>query len=91
MSRLIFPTQATNNDFKEDFYSQVCELKLVNRSWDRGQVTRSQSAIFSGEVTIVALGPLTNIALAMKLNRNFETNIKELVIMGGNKVDVISS
>ena len=40
--------------------------------------------IFSGEVTVVTLGPVTNIALAMKLNKNFEKNLKSLVMMGGN-------
>jgi inosine-uridine nucleoside N-ribohydrolase len=38
-----------------------------------------------GEITLVALGPLTNIALAMKLNKNFERNVKNLIVMGGNK------
>ncbi len=36
-----------------------------------------------GQITIVTLGPLTNIALAMKLNKSFERNVKNLVIMGG--------
>jgi inosine-uridine nucleoside N-ribohydrolase len=36
-----------------------------------------------GQITIVTLGPLTNIALAMKLNKNFERNVKNLVTMGG--------
>jgi inosine-uridine nucleoside N-ribohydrolase len=31
----------------------------------------------------VTLGPLTNIAFAMKLNKNFERNVKNLVTMGG--------
>jgi purine nucleosidase len=31
----------------------------------------------------VTLGPLTNIALAMKLDKNFERNVKNFVIMGG--------
>ena len=31
------------------------------------------------------MGPLTNIALAMKLNKNFERNVKNLIVMGGNK------
>jgi purine nucleosidase len=34
-------------------------------------------------VTIVALGPFTNIALAAKLDEGFAANAKELVFMGG--------
>ena len=41
--------------------------------------------MLSGEITLVTLGPLTNIALAMKLNKKFEQNVKNLVVMGGNK------
>jgi inosine-uridine nucleoside N-ribohydrolase len=36
-----------------------------------------------GQVTILALGPLTNIALAMRMDRSFAQNVKQLVIMGG--------
>ncbi|XP_057373441.1 nucleoside hydrolase-like [Daphnia carinata] len=36
------------------------------------------------EMTVVALGPLTNLALAMRLDDQFASNLKELYIMGGN-------
>ncbi len=36
-----------------------------------------------GEITIVALGPLTNVALAIQNSPNFAANVKQLVIMGG--------
>ncbi len=39
---------------------------------------------FPGEVSIVALGPFTNIALAAKLDEGFAANAKELVFMGGS-------
>lgn len=39
---------------------------------------------WSDEITLVALGPLTNLALAMRLDDQFATNLKELYIMGGN-------
>ncbi|MFA7107522.1 MAG: nucleoside hydrolase [Sphaerochaetaceae bacterium] len=35
------------------------------------------------EYTVLGTGPLTNIALAIKLDPNFGKNLKELVIMGG--------
>mgnify|MGYP003327075526 FL=1 len=36
-----------------------------------------------GEITIVALGPLTNIAQAIRAESTFAANVKQLVIMGG--------
>lgn len=36
-----------------------------------------------GEVTIVAIGPLTNIAQAIRARPDFAANVKQLVIMGG--------
>ncbi len=36
-----------------------------------------------GEITIVAIGPLTNLAVAMIKEPKFASNIKELIIMGG--------
>lgn len=36
-----------------------------------------------GEIVIIALGPLTNIATALSLEPRFAENVKELVIMGG--------
>ena len=36
-----------------------------------------------GQVTILAIGPLTNIAMAMRMNVNFARSVKQLVIMGG--------
>ena len=37
-----------------------------------------------GEVTILALGPMTNIAMALRLRPGIETKIKRIVFMGGN-------
>ncbi|GFP60622.1 uridine nucleosidase 1 [Trichoderma asperellum] len=36
-----------------------------------------------GEITIVAIGPLTNVAIALLLEPQIKTAIKELVVMGG--------
>jgi purine nucleosidase len=36
-----------------------------------------------GEITIVAIGPLTNVATALVLERRLATAVKEIVIMGG--------
>ena len=37
-----------------------------------------------GEVTILAVGPMTNIALALRMKPEIETKIKRIVFMGGN-------
>ncbi|EAI7261698.1 nucleoside hydrolase [Campylobacter lari] len=37
-----------------------------------------------GEISICAIGPLTNIAIAMKLFKDFDKNVKEIFIMGGS-------
>jgi inosine-uridine nucleoside N-ribohydrolase len=37
-----------------------------------------------GELTILAIGPMTNIALALRLKPEIETKIKQIVLMGGN-------
>ena len=37
-----------------------------------------------GELTILAIGPMTNIALALRLKPDIETRIKQIVFMGGN-------
>jgi len=37
-----------------------------------------------GEITIAALAPLTNIALALRMDETFSKNLKEICIMGGN-------
>ena len=36
-----------------------------------------------GQVSILAIGPLTNIAMAMRMNVNFARSVKQVVIMGG--------
>ena len=39
---------------------------------------------FPGEITIIALGPLTDIALAVRLDPEFPSLVKEFVFMGGS-------
>lgn len=42
-----------------------------------------QAAEAPGELTVVAIGPLTNLAAAINLDPEFARNVKEIVIMGG--------
>jgi len=37
-----------------------------------------------GEISLLAVAPLTNVATAMMLDKNFAANLRELVIMGGS-------
>ncbi|MCD7471158.1 Uridine nucleosidase 1 [Datura stramonium] len=39
---------------------------------------------YPGEVSILALGPLTNLALAIKRDSNFASKVKRVVILGGS-------
>lgn len=39
-----------------------------------------------GEITLVPVGPLTNIALALRLEPRIAQNVKQVVLMGGNAV-----
>ena len=39
---------------------------------------------FTGELMVLALGPLGNIALAMRMDPEFINNVNDIIIMGGN-------
>lgn len=38
---------------------------------------------FPGEITLICLAPMTNIALAMREDKTFASSIKSVVAMGG--------
>ncbi|KAJ0092605.1 hypothetical protein Patl1_27050 [Pistacia atlantica] len=42
-----------------------------------------QAKLYPGKVTVVALGPLTNLALAVELDPAFVKNIGQIVLLGG--------
>ncbi|XP_067120609.1 nucleoside hydrolase-like [Centruroides vittatus] len=59
-----------NLKFEETPHASIVILDLVKKH--------------PNEITLVALGPLTNLALCNRLDPNFTTYIKQLIIMGGN-------
>ncbi|KAG7645200.1 putative uridine nucleosidase 2 [Arabidopsis thaliana] len=42
-----------------------------------------QAKLYPGEITVVALGPLTNLALAVQLDPEFSKNVGQIVLLGG--------
>ena len=54
----------------ESKYSAVEIVRLVNK--------------YPGEVNILTIGPLTNLALAFQLDSNLNKKVKNLIIMGGS-------
>uniref|UniRef100_A0ACD5VCI6 Uncharacterized protein n=1 Tax=Avena sativa TaxID=4498 RepID=A0ACD5VCI6_AVESA len=42
-----------------------------------------QANLYPGQVTVVALGPLTNLALAVELDPSFPSKIGQIVVLGG--------
>lgn len=45
----------------------------------------------SGEITLIAIGPLTNVALALKLEPHLSHLLRDVYIMGGNLYGVPSN
>jgi uridine nucleosidase len=48
------------------------------------QFIAEQVMTFPGEITLVPIGPLTNIALALRLEPRIADKVREVVLMGGN-------
>ncbi|GMR60472.1 hypothetical protein PMAYCL1PPCAC_30667, partial [Pristionchus mayeri] len=61
-------------------------LSSDSSSWESEHAAQAliRLAKEHSDVTVVAIGPLTNLALAIKLDEEFKTRPARLVIMGGN-------
>ena len=72
----------------KDGLGDVAEIKQPNMSLLKDD--HSSDALIQltkehpGEITLVAIGPLTNVALACRLDPGFSSRLKNIVIMGGN-------
>ncbi|KAL3856548.1 hypothetical protein ACJMK2_011286 [Sinanodonta woodiana] len=64
----------------------------LSKDMDMGLLQREPAAVamvslinkYPGEITLVALAPLTNVALSLRLDPSFGNKLKEVFIMGGN-------
>ncbi|DAZ98799.1 TPA: hypothetical protein N0F65_000955 [Lagenidium giganteum] len=57
-------------------------LESATMKNDAVQMLIQKAHEYRGELTVIALGPLTNVALAMLLDSSFVSSLKRLVIMG---------
>ncbi|MCG7518457.1 nucleoside hydrolase [Ruegeria sp. Ofav3-42] len=66
-------------------FGDITEIPQVGSNHTRtaAEFLVDQARAHKGELVVCAVGPLTNIADAMKLDPEFARNIKRLVIMGG--------
>jgi len=63
-----------------------CNLPTSNRKVEKEHASNALVRLAneqSGEITLVAIGPLTNLAVALRLDPNLPVKFKKLVIMGG--------
>ena len=60
---------------KEMLFKSICNILYKLKCF---------SFVVPGEITLVALGPLTNIALAIRLDPAFGSKLKDVIIMGGS-------
>ncbi|XP_065857314.1 uridine nucleosidase 1 [Euphorbia lathyris] len=64
------------------------QISLPSPKAQKSKMTASEFLVdkvleFPGEVSILALGPLTNLALAIKRDSSFASKVKRIVVLGG--------
>uniref|UniRef100_A0A2C9JLM9 Uncharacterized protein n=1 Tax=Biomphalaria glabrata TaxID=6526 RepID=A0A2C9JLM9_BIOGL len=69
---------------REDVSDFGCKCRVSRKVVYMDDIAKSAMLISIREITVVALAPLTNLALAMRLDSTVGRKIKDLYVMGGN-------
>jgi len=64
--------------------SPAGELRGPTSDVDAVEWMIEQAERYPGEITVIAIGPMTNIALAIQKSPSFATNVSEFVLMAGS-------
>ncbi|XP_076246488.1 inosine-uridine preferring nucleoside hydrolase-like [Calliopsis andreniformis] len=88
----LLPMQNANDQYHgSDGFGDVYTTKVeINKLQEEHAVCAMHRIVSEdpNKVSIICLGPLTNIALAIKLYPQFVHNVQEFYIMGGNATDI---
>ncbi|KAI8481898.1 hypothetical protein Bbelb_403430 [Branchiostoma belcheri] len=60
------------------------DYSLINQTEHAVLTLIRMSKAFPNQITLIALGPLTNVALARRMDPDISSRFKEIIIMGGN-------
>lgn len=86
IARPDFPVPRAARGFS-DVHGEYLDIPPARSRARQGDAARALVSLFSEpgaeELVLVATGPLSNVALALKLEPSFVTNVRRLVIMGG--------
>jgi inosine-uridine nucleoside N-ribohydrolase len=66
------------------FYKGAANKKELGKSSPAAEALVKKVSENPGEISLLATGPLTNVATAMILDPEFAKNLRELVVMGGS-------
>lgn len=73
-----------NPDIPKRPVRPAAEMLTANRPMSAAEFLASEAAKRPGEITVIAIGPMTNLAEALALDANFATNVREFVVMAGS-------
>eukprot|EP00058_Branchiostoma_floridae_P028286 XP_002613777.1 hypothetical protein BRAFLDRAFT_85318 [Branchiostoma floridae] len=60
------------------------DYNLINQTEHAVLTLIRMSKVYPNQITLIALGPLTNVALARRMDPDISSRFKEIIIMGGN-------